>query len=520
VATGTPDIHRDLVDTLDAIFWEADPRTLQFTTVSPKAEALLGYLQPQWTSSPTFWADIIHPDDRERTLVRRVLAIKRCEDHRLDYRVITADGRTRAIRDTVRVKCDRGRPKHVYGLMIDVTASPEPQQPELVTGRDELEERRRQGQKMEAVGRLAGAITHDFNNLLTVILGCSELVLHELAPGTQVHRDMQEIRHAGASASALTRQLLAFSRKQVVQPQMLDLNEIVSRMNTLLGRLISEDVDLAIHLATPLDRVLADPGQIEQIILNLALNARDAMPNGGVLTIETANTDLDAHWVAQHPGASEGHHVMLLISDNGIGMDETVQAHLFEPFFTTKEDGQGTGLGLATVYDIVKQSGGSIFVDSQPERGTTFMIVLPRAEPSADLPSASQPEPRSLGGTETILLVEDQPKVRAVIRDILARRGYQVLEGANGDEALSVLKTHQGEVHLLLTDVVMRGMSGRDLAEQLAATRPRLRILYMSGYTDDTIVHHGVLEAGMAFIQKPFTATVLLQKIRDLIDAR
>jgi two-component system cell cycle sensor histidine kinase/response regulator CckA len=272
-------------------------------------------------------------------------------------------------------------------------------------------------------------------------------------------------------------------------------------------------------LGTPLDRVLADPGQIEQIILNLVLNARDAMPHGGSLTIETANADLDARWVAQHPGALEGRHVMLVISDTGIGMDETVRAHLFEPFFTTKEPGKGTGLGLATVYGIVKQSGGSIFVDSEPEHGTTFRIFLPRTERSADLPNGPRPAPQSVGGTETILLVEDQAEVRAVIWNTLARHGYKVMGAANGAEALSILENYDGEVHLLLTDVVMPGMSGRDLAEQLVTRRPELRVLYTSGYTDDTIVHHGVLEAGMAFIQKPFTPNVLLQKIRALLVA-
>jgi two-component system cell cycle sensor histidine kinase/response regulator CckA len=290
----------------------------------------------------------------------------------------------------------------------------------------------------------------------------------------------------------------------------------VSRMNALLRRLIGEDVELAMRLATPLDRVWADPGQIEQIILNLALNARDAMPHGGRLTVETANADLAAEWVAQHRGASEGRHVLLVISDTGIGMDETVQARLFEPFFTTKDPGKGTGLGLATVAGIVKQGGGWIFVDSEPAHGTTFKIYLPRTEQSAALPDAPRPATPSLGGTETILLVEDQPDVRAVTRDTLARHGYTVLDAPTGAQALSMLGSHDGEVHLLLTDVVMPGMSGRDLAEQLVTGRPHLRVLYTSGYIDDTIV---VLDAGMAFIQKPFTPSELLQTVRDLLDA-
>jgi len=641
VATGPGDIYRDLVESLDAIFWEADPETLQFTSVSPKAGALLGYPHSAWTSNPTFRTDIIHREDRQRALDGWARSLKRCEDHRFDYRVITADGRTRWIRDTARVKCEGGQPKRLYGVMIDVTASQEQQQREAhyrtlvesqnafastfdeapigiahtslegrwlrvnrhlcellgytaeelmatsfmaITHPDDVEEdtralsqvlagairkyRRakryrhkdghfvsakltavlhrdtagapqylistiedvtdrvwmegqlRQGQKMEAVGRLAGGIAHDFNNLLTVIIGYSELVLLQLDAETPVRRDLEEIHHAGTSAAALTRQLLAFSRKQVLEPQTLDLNVVASRMNDLLRRLIGEDIELAMRLATPLDRVWADPGQIEQIILNLALNARDAMPQGGSLTIETANADLDADWVAQHPDASEGRHVMLVISDTGVGMDDTVQAHLFEPFFTTKERGKGTGLGLATVYGIVKQSGGSIFVYSEPEHGTTFKIFLPRTEQAGEPPDVPRTAPQSVGGTETILLVEDQPEVRAVTRNMMARHGYTVLEAANGDEALSILEKHEGEVHLLLTDVVMPTMSGRSLAEQLATGRPHLRVLYMSGYTDDTIVRHGVLEAGMAFIQKPFTLSMLLQKLRSLLDAR
>jgi two-component system cell cycle sensor histidine kinase/response regulator CckA len=376
-----------------------------------------------------------------------------------------------------------------------------------------------EGQKMEAVGRLAGGIAHDFDNLLTVIVGYSELVLQRLAPDTPLHRDVDEIRHAAKGAAALTRQLLAFSRRQILQPQVLDLNAIVSRMTALLRRLIGDDVELATRLALPLDPVWADPWQIEQILLNLALNARDAMPSGGRLTVETANAELDGPWVAHHPGASEGPHVVLAISDTGIGMDQAVQSHLFEPFFTTKEPGKGTGLGLATVYGIVKQSGGSIFVDSEPARGATFKIFLPRTEQSADLPKAPRPEPQLPGGTETILVVEDQPAVRAVIRDTLARHGYRVLEAANGAEALSILKKHDGEVHVLLTDVVMPGMSGRNLAEQLVTERPDLRVLYTSGYNDDMIVHD-VLEGGLAFIQKPFTPDVLLKHLRDLLDAR
>jgi PAS domain S-box-containing protein len=402
--------------------------------------------------------------------------------------------------------CDpEGAPKYFISTIEDVTE------------RVRLDGQQRQRQKMEAVGRLAGSIAHDFNNLLTVIIGYSDLVLQEVKPETLVYRDVEELRHAARSAAALTRQLLVFSRKQVLQPQILDLNAIVVRMNTLLRRLIGEDVELRTRLAGPLDRVMADPGQIEQIVMNLALNARDAMPDGGTLTVETANTELDAEWVGLHPGATEGRHVMLAVSDTGIGMDQTVQAHLFEPFFTTKGSGKGTGLGLATVYGIVKQSGGSIFVYSEPGRGATFKIFLPRTEQFAEPAGATRPAPRAARGTETILLVEDQPEVRTVTRNTLMRHGYHVLEAGGAAEALSLLAGHEGDVQLLLTDVVMPGMSGRELAEEAVIGRPRLRVLYTSGYTDDTVVHHGILDAGMAFIQKPFAPSVLLQKVRDLL---
>jgi two-component system cell cycle sensor histidine kinase/response regulator CckA len=389
-----------------------------------------------------------------------------------------------------------------------------------VTERLRMEAQLREGQKMEAIGRLAGGIAHDFNNLLTVIIGYSDLALDQVATGAPVRSDLEEIRHAGESAAGLTRQLLAFSRKQLLQPQIVDLNAIVLRMSAMLRRVIGEDVELKTKLAVPLDRICADPSQIEQIIMNLALNARDAMPQGGSLTVETANVALDAQWVAQHPDSFEGRHVFLAISDTGVGMDQSVRTHLFEPFFTTKERGKGTGLGLATVYGIVKQSGGSIFVESEPERGTTFKMFLPRTEQCIDPLDVPRFAPPAHGGTETILVVEDQPEVRAVTRDALVRHGYTVLEAAGGVEALSLLKGYAGEVHLLVTDVVMPAMNGRELAERVAADRPHLHVLYTSGYTDDTVLQHLILNAGTAFLQKPFAPNELLQKVRDLLDPR
>ena len=515
-AVGSSDRYRELVESLDAIFWEAESTALQLTSVSAKDDALFGYPQSEWTSNPTFWADIIHPQDRQQAIDTRVQAIRRCEAYRIEYRVIAVDGHTRWVRESALVKCERGQPAHVYGVMIDVTPSHGQRPPE--GDYRALEDQLRQAQKMEAVGRLSGGIAHEFNNLLAVIVGYSELVLLQLDPGTRLYHDVEEIRHALASAAALTRQILAFSRKQILQPQILDLNGVVSRTSALLRRLIGEDIELVTLLSSPLDPVWADPGQMEQMILNLALNARDAMPQGGRLTLETTSADLDALWVADHPGAAEGRHVLLTISDTGTGMDESVQAHLYEPFYTTKEHGKGTGLGLATVHATVKRCGGSIHVESEPGHGTTFKIFLPRTERAADLADAPRPAPQSLGGTETILVVEDQTEVRAVIRDMLARHGYRVLEAANSAEALSILQRSESEVRLLLTDLVLPGASGRDLAEQLIVGRPRLRVLCMSGYTDDMVVHHGVLEAGIAFIRKPFTPSVLLKRVRDVLD--
>ena len=388
-----------------------------------------------------------------------------------------------------------------------------------VSDRVQLEERLRQVLKMEAVGGLAAGIAHDFNNLLTAILGFSELVLARSDLAAAVRLDMEQIRGAGTSAAALTRQLLAFSRKQILQPQILDLNQLVERTGKLLQRTIGEDIHLVTRLAAPLGRVYADPGQIDQVILNLAVNARDAMPAGGTMTIETANVDFDEAYRTGHPDAASGPHVMVAVSDTGVGMDEGVRAHLFEPFFTTKARGKGTGLGLATVYGIVKQSEGSISVTSEPGRGTSFKVYLPRTA-HAVIETAALCAMSLLRGTETVLLVEDQPEVRAVALACLARHGYRVLEASRGDDALQVAAHYAGPIHLLLTDVVMPAMSGADLARELLRIRPDVRVLYASGYDESVIVSHGVLEPDVDLILKPFTPERLLQKIRDVLDRR
>ena len=381
-----------------------------------------------------------------------------------------------------------------------------------------LEEQLVQSQKMEGIGRLAGGVAHDFNNLLTAILGYAELMEPQLED-EGLRSELREIRLAGERAAALTRQLLAFSRRQVMQPRTLDLNTVVSDVEKMLARLIGEDVTLVTRLDPALGSVEADPGQLEQVLMNLSVNARDAMPEGGTLTFETANAVLDADFVAVHPGALPGAYVVLTVTDSGTGMTDEVRGHAFEPFFTTKEKGKGTGLGLATAYGIVKQSGGYITVDSEAGRGTTFRIYLPRVEGTAAVTERTTISSLLPVGTETILLVEDEAGVRRLSLTVLETQGYVVLEAPSGDVALQVARSETGPIHLVVTDVVMPGMNGRELWDRLKVLRPDSRVLFMSGYTDDAIARHGVLEPGIAFLQKPFTPFSLAQKVREVLDA-
>jgi len=380
------------------------------------------------------------------------------------------------------------------------------------------EEQLRQAQKVEAIGRLAGGISHDFNNLLTAINGYSELLLGRLPAEDPIRKDIMEIRKAGERATSLTRQLLAFSRKQILDTRVLSVNAIVADFERMLKRLIGEDIDLSTNLRPDLGRIKADPGQLEQVLMNLVVNARDAMPGGGKLTMETSNVDLDDSYSAAHVGVRPGRYVMLAVSDTGCGMDKEVQSHLFEPFFTTKEPGRGTGLGLSTVYGIVKQSGGNVWVYSEPGAGTTFKVYLPRVEAAQDGASREKPVSMAPGGSETILLAEDEQVVRELTRRILESNGYAVLEAHHGPQALEICERHRGVIHLMVTDVVMPKMSGRELAQKLAVLRPEMKVLYLSGYTDTAIVRHGVLEAGTAFLQKPFTPNSLARKVREVLD--
>ncbi len=491
--------YRDLIQGLDAIVWEADARTLTFSFVSGRAETVLGFPVERWLREPDFWARRIHPEDRDAVM--------------------------RVYREALAGSDADGQPVTLRGLTVDLT--------ELKRSERALhqsEEQLRQAQKMDAVGKLAGGIAHDFNNLLMVIRGDSDLMLRRLPPGHPLRPNAEGVREAADQAATLTRQLLAFSRKQVVAPRLVDLNGIVASIHAMLERLLGETINLVTVTAPDLGGVKADPGQMEQMILNLCVNARDAMPDGGRLTIRTTNADLDEEAAKEWNDARPGPYVMLEVSDTGGGMDPETRAHLFEPFFTTKEQGKGTGLGLSTVYGTVQQSGGHISVESEPGQGSTFRVYLPRvaapaiaAEPRRAGGSAA-PRPDAAGEGlvagrgETILLVEDAERVRAVVREILEMSGYAVLEAHHGAEALELSNRHAGPIHLLVTDVVMPQMSGRELAQRLATLRPDLKVLYMSGYTDDAIVRHGVLASGIAFLSKPFTPDALALKVRELLD--
>ena len=387
-----------------------------------------------------------------------------------------------------------------------------------ITEHRALEEKLRQAQKMESIGQLAGGVAHDFNNLLTAILGYSDISLRRLGIQHPVSRNIEEIHKAGTRAAGLTRQLLAFSRKQILQPRLLDLNTLVVEIDKMLQRLIGEDIDLVSILKPDLGQIKADPGQIEQVLLNLVVNARDAMPRGGKITIETANAELEQSYARSHASVVAGSYVLLAISDTGTGIAQLIQERIFEPFFTTKEVGKGTGLGLSTAYGIVKQSGGYIWVYSEVGKGTTFKVYLPRVDQADDSESVGVMQPELPRGHETVLIVEDEDQLRNMAQKVLEDTGYSVMTAANGEEALSICQDFHGPVDLVIIDVVMPSMSGTELAKRIVPVRPQAKVLYMSGYTDDSIVRHGILEHNVFFLQKPFTLISLTQKVREVLD--
>jgi nitrogen-specific signal transduction histidine kinase/CheY-like chemotaxis protein len=388
-----------------------------------------------------------------------------------------------------------------------------------ITKYKKLEAQFLQAQKMEAIGVLAGGVAHDFNNLLNVINGYTEIALDEIAQDDPICNDLKQVKDAAKRAADLTSQLLAFGRKQILRPEILDLSSVITHMSSMLRRLIGEDIEFVTATKSNLGPIHADPGQIQQIIMNLVVNARDAMPNGGKLTIETANVDLDESFMQSHQMLQAGPHVMLAISDNGIGMDAETQSHLFEPFFTTKQKGKGTGLGLSTVYGIVRQSNGFIWVYSEPGKGATFKIYFPMTSDRIIPRTEGRKSECGSRGNETVLVVEDEVSVRTLAGRILRDRGYKVLEASEGMDALRIARKHEGNIHLILTDVVMPGIGGKVLVAQLESLRPCIKALYISGYTDDAIVHQGILDSEVAFLQKPFTIDGLARKVREVLDS-
>lgn len=473
---------------------------------SPSYEKILGYSTQELEDTSS--ADQIHPEDRERVLKASSEARQTGQGSALEYRVRHKNGTWRTVESKTSAILKSGQIEKLVVVNRDITE------------RKRLEEQFRQSQKMEAVGRLSGGVAHDFNNLLGVIIGYGEVVQERMEEDSPLRSCVDEMLKAGHRAADLTRQLLAFSRQQVLDPRVLDLNVVVRDMEKMLKRLIGEDIQLDTSLDHKVMRIKADQGQIEQVVMNLAVNARDAMPNGGILKLTTSNFYIDEEFTRRYPyPIVVGDYVLLAVSDNGIGMDATTRARVFEPFFTTKEKGKGTGLGLSMVYGVVKQSGGYIEVFSEPGAGASFNIFLPKAMEEDEDPHEHAAElPGSLHGTETVLLVEDEVSLRKLSRQLLELCGYEVLEAESGTNALSISRHHRERIHLLLTDVVMPSMSGRALADQLLKERSDMRVVYMSGYTGQTVGQHGVLAEGSFFLPKPFTRSALARKIREALD--
>jgi PAS domain S-box-containing protein len=494
--------YRRLVQAMPLPVWVYDVETLRILAVNDSAVAHYGYGRDEFLSMTI--AQLRPPED-----VPRLLDEVRSAGDRLrrsaNWRHVKKDGTVIEVETS-------GHAIEIDGRRARIVVVND------VTEKRRIEQQLRQALKMDAVGKLAAGIAHDFNNLLTVIMSYSDLLASELEPDDPRRADVEEIRRSSESAAGLTRQLLAFSRQQVVQPRIVRLNQVVMGTGKMLKRLIGESVELAVSLSREAGAVRIDTGQLEQVAVNLALNARDAMPHGGRLLIETKNVDFAEPTADEESLYPPGHYVMLAVSDNGVGMDKPTQARIFEPFFTTKDPGRGTGLGLATVYGIVSQNGGFISVYSEPGRGTSFKVYFPRVDdPVAVEEAVTAGEPP--GGKESILVVEDDAAVRTLVRQSLQRLGYHVLEAPDGESALAVAAKHPEPIHLVLTDLIMPRMSGRNLAEKVVELRPDVAVLYVSGYTDDALVHHGVLEAGANYLEKPFTFDALARKVRQVLDS-
>jgi PAS domain S-box-containing protein len=503
--------YRDLVENAHDIIYEHDLAG-RYTATNKAGEQITGYSLAETLKLNLLQTVAPECVAKAQEMFRRKLAGEKITAYELD--IVSKDGDRIPVEVNTRLVFRAGVPVGVQGIARDIT-----ERKRLEGALRESEEQLRQSQKLEAIGQLAGGVAHDFNNLLTAINGYSALALRRLGDDHPISSYLEEIKKAGDRAANLTRQLLAFGRKQLLQPLALNLNDIVSDMIKLLKRLIGEHVQLVTKPSANLKQIKADPGQLEQVLVNLVVNARDAMPHGGTVTIETANTTLDGAYASTHVGVTPGDYVMLAISDTGIGMDHDTQSRIFEPFFTTKEIGKGTGLGLSTVYGIVRQSGGNVWVYSEPDKGTTFRVYLPQIEETVvtnnDLVSAVITK----RGSETVLLVEDEDMVRKLTSELLVESGYVVLEANGGEQAMSVCKAHKEPIDLLITDVVMPRISGKQVAEQLKKIHPETRVLFMSGYTDEAIVHHGIVDSNIAFIQKPFSELALAQKVRDVLDA-
>jgi PAS domain S-box-containing protein len=502
--------YRMLVEQVAAISYIAELGIHgEWLYVSPQVETMFGFSAEEWLMDSRAWTRHVHPEDH-KVVEAAEEASKRGERFQAEYRVIRKDGRAIWVSDTAVVVAGSGAHPLMEGIIVDITE------------RKQLETQLQQARRMEAIGRLAGGIAHDFNNLLTIIKGYTELALKRPRISPELQADVERIEDASERASTLVRQLLAFSRRQVLQPKLLDLNGIVMGLDKLLRRLMDEGIEMTTIPGKNIGTIKADPGQMEQVIMNLVVNARDAMANGGRLTVETANVDLDEAYASDHATVKAGRYVMLAVSDTGTGMSPETVAHIFEPFYTTKESGRGTGLGLSTVYGIVKQSGGYIWVYSEVGRGSSFKVYLPRVEQAPEALPAVKPASGQERGTETILLVEDQPQVRELARMALSEKGYTVLVASSPKDAESACARHSAEIHLLLTDLIMPGITGRELAKRLTARHPKMRVLYMSGYTygitTQTGVQRGMLEDGVAFLQKPFTPSALSEKVREVLD--